>query len=65
MLVYVLRTKRKNAITNLYIVPLVIVTAFAEQAVMYNTVNIKLVKERVTILFKLVNNLPKFLDGVE
>jgi uncharacterized membrane protein len=43
----------------------VVVTAFAEQAVMYNTVNIKLVKERVTVLFKSVYNPTKFLDGVE
>jgi hypothetical protein len=43
----------------------VVVTALAEQAVMYNTVDIKLVKERVTVLFKLDNNPTKFLDGVE
>jgi hypothetical protein len=34
----------------LYVVTLVVVTAFAEQSVVYNAVNIKLVKKWITVL---------------
>lgn len=63
MSVCVSRTGEKRGLSNLYIVPLVVVTAFAEQSVMYNTVDIKLVKQRVAVLCKLVHHPTKFLDG--
>jgi hypothetical protein len=36
------------------VVPLVIITAFSEKAVVYNVVNIQLIQKGVTILYRLV-----------
>lgn len=43
--------------TYLYVVSLVVVTAFTEKSVVHNTVNVKLVEQRIAILHLLALNV--------
>jgi hypothetical protein len=38
-------------LTYLYVISLVVVTTFAEEPVVNNTVDVELIEERVTVLF--------------
>jgi ferritin-like protein len=50
-------TKTHWVKTYLYVVSLVVVTAFAEESVMHNTMNVELVEQRITILHLLALNV--------
>ncbi len=41
------------------VIALVVVTAFAEKSVMYNTVDVELVEKRITVLCLLALDFPK------